>query len=615
MTVVKNTVGVTVKAWTYTMSLYGSAESSLTSYIQFIFRAGSSDENKDKFYTFDFCPNRVLKVVDMYAQARATDNNVKTTYKEAVSTVLNYLAVFAYNGAANFNRLNVNEFYKNIAQYTTDRSCRNLLLKSFSFIVSQFYNEVVDLKVENYDVTVTHNDVLTKIKKELVNHYNKKTKKQIDCVETSDEEYTEKFYQAFIDIFKFTKYIHDKIDNVEDLINKIELYKDHYEDVYRFSTDFINALICVMKCNEKNFNIVIERFADLEFKMDKTNVPMQLADKMVCKLTIDKPYSTICDWCCKGPNLLLAAKKVYPNSILYARINKEDERTRLVLQKEIPEVKFVYVPKMDEGECMKFDCIVMNPPYDRGLYVSIIAIALKYCNKLVSINPAHQFIEYKNLIQLKPIVTKNKQVLEHIKSFELLDASENNKIFIDAAIDNQLCVILYDNTNSYGLNYKDFNQIKESWRSIFYKTVYRIAKKQLHDLYSEILKFTEKTYKLPIPRVHGHVNCKDWTEVTTPVYERCISSKLTNDWHVSFETEQERKNCFDVWHNSKIHNFIHYMVKDCIFNELSVLPWLVDYTHPWTDKRLCEYFNITGYISDTEAEPGSEWETILNSVK
>lgn len=57
------------------------------------------------------------------------------------------------------------------------------------------------------------------------------------------------------------------------------------------------------------------------------------------------------------------------------------------------------------------------------------------------------------------------------------------------------------------------------------------------------------------------------------------------------------------------------MVKDCIFNELSALPWLNDYSEPWTDKRLCEFFNITGYISDTEAEPGSEWETILNSVK
>ena len=33
------------------------------------------------------------------------------------------------------------------------------------------------------------------------------------------------------------------------------------------------------------------------------------------------------------------------------------------------------------------------------------------------------------------------------------------------------------------------------------------------------------------------------------------------------------------------------------------------------DKRFCEYFNITGYIDDDHAEPNSEWETILNTMK
>lgn len=45
------------------------------------------------------------------------------------------------------------------------------------------------------------------------------------------------------------------------------------------------------------------------------------------------------------------------------------------------------------------------------------------------------------------------------------------------------------------------------------------------------------------------------------------------------------------------------------------LPYMQDYTQPWTDKRFCEYFNITGYIDDDHAEPGSEWETILNTMK
>ena len=49
------------------------------------------------------------------------------------------------------------------------------------------------------------------------------------------------------------------------------------------------------------------------------------------------------------------------------------------------------------------------------------------------------------------------------------------------------------------------------------------------------------------------------------------------------------------------------------------VPWqfvpYLDYSKSWNNKCFCEYFGITGYISDTEAEPGSEWETILNSIK
>jgi glucuronate isomerase len=48
---------------------------------------------------------------------------------------------------------------------------------------------------------------------------------------------------------------------------------------------------------------------------------------------------------------------------------------------------------------------------------------------------------------------------------------------------------------------------------------------------------------------------------------------------------------------------------------VKLAPYMGDYTKPWTNARFCEYFGITGFISDTEAEPGSEWETILETMK
>ena len=50
-------------------------------------------------------------------------------------------------------------------------------------------------------------------------------------------------------------------------------------------------------------------------------------------------------------------------------------------------------------------------------------------------------------------------------------------------------------------------------------------------------------------------------------------------------------------------------------NRLDKIPYFGDYTKPWTNGRFCKYFGITGFISDTEAEPGSEWETILETMK
>ena len=51
------------------------------------------------------------------------------------------------------------------------------------------------------------------------------------------------------------------------------------------------------------------------------------------------------------------------------------------------------------------------------------------------------------------------------------------------------------------------------------------------------------------------------------------------------------------------------------FTNRKDIPYMQDYTQPWDDKRFCEFFGITGYIDDDNAEPGSEWEIILNTMK
>ena len=196
LTVMKNTVGVTVKPWTYTISLYGSDNSSLSSYIQYIFRAGSP--GKSEFYSFDFCPSRVLDVVDSFAVARCADKTSNSDYTKAVANVINYLPVYAYNGSGLFHKVSSNELFEQISELTTYRSCRNLLLKDFEFL-EDFSDELEDIEVESHNTIIAKNAALKKIKKELEN---KQKKKSSNKKEDTKKEFYEQVFQAFIDIFK-----------------------------------------------------------------------------------------------------------------------------------------------------------------------------------------------------------------------------------------------------------------------------------------------------------------------------------------------------------------------------------------------------------------------------
>lgn len=82
---------------------------------------------------------------------------------------------------------------------------------------------------------------------------------------------------------------------------------------------------------------------------------------------------------------------------------------------------------------------------------------------------------------------------------------------------------------------------------------------------------------------------------------------------MSFDTEEERLNCYNAWH-TQLHQWIHALIKADNFNYYGHLPWFSDYTKPWTNKHICEYFGITGYIDDNHAKPNSDWELILQDM-
>ena len=84
--------------------------------------------------------------------------------------------------------------------------------------------------------------------------------------------------------------------------------------------------------------------------------------------------------------------------------------------------------------------------------------------------------------------------------------------------------------------------------------------------------------------------------------------------HFEFATEDELRNFYDAL-QTKFFRYIFTVSLVDVHVHPEFYPYMQDYTQSWTDKRFCEYFGITGYIDDEHAEPNSEWEIILNTMK
>ena len=261
----------------------------------------------------------------------------------------------------------------------------------------------------------------------------------------------------------------------------------------------------------------------------------------------------------------------------------------------------------------KFDIAIMNPPYDGNLHLKILEKVIPVADKVVNISPANQFFAAKRLLKEYPLIQKSKVLKNNIVNIELIAPEIASNTFA-AAFAGPLMILTYDVNCKQSLNYMDYNIVPHNLRSVFDKTIRACNDKILPNLYDEIVKNTNKQFILPCPEVHGNQGKADWAEITSSNYARALKAKQRWNWHLSFDTEEERKNCYDAWH-TRFHQFIHSLIKADNFNYYGSLPWLSDYTQPWTDKRFCAYFGITGYIDDEHAVPNSEWEIILNTMK
>lgn len=246
---------------------------------------------------------------------------------------------------------------------------------------------------------------------------------------------------------------------------------------------------------------------------------------------------------------------------------------------------------MEKFNMPKFDVAIMNPPYEQNLPTKILNKCTENTKKTIYIGPI-------NTWQKSVISEQNLDI--PVSFIEYIERNKACEIF-NISIRNDCGIVTVDNNEKYN-----------SYQKIEHIVPFLNIKRKFYQFNNiNYINFIEKepsNYSLRMFYGCNRDEYHKWTVCPTNK-KAAFSKKLTG--HIKFlnvSTKNELNNAYDYM-SSKIIKAI------CKLTFGSFTPVMNDYTKSWSNKNLCEYFGITGYIDDEHAEPNSEWEIILNTMK
>lgn len=225
---------------------------------------------------------------------------------------------------------------------------------------------------------------------------------------------------------------------------------------------------------------------------------------------------------------------------------------------------------------MKFDIVLINPPYHKTMHLKFLEKAIKIGNKVINISPCGWLYDIPAVLGWKKTTFQRFEdnIGKHIKSLEVFNVVDTNK---------QFKISSFINLGIYELD----NDIHDT-----YLTLYLQDKRKSLSIFNKVIKLVHDGKikcignNVKISNIHGHPGQKDEFDVVTPQYK--IIEKL--------KPENMTENDFKNWHNSCNTKFMKYcnLLTKLMQNlHLELLPFMNDYSTPWTDERFYNYFNLT----------------------
>lgn len=276
-------------------------------------------------------------------------------------------------------------------------------------------------------------------------------------------------------------------------------------------------------------------------------------------------------------------------------------------------------------KCMKFNMIIMNPPYDVNLHLKILEQAVQLLTEdgvCINLSPIRwlqdPLAEYKNGSDWKifkdSIIAKTCGIL-------VVKATNAQEYFGSGQYED-LGIYVIGKCKVTNDLITDINSLRNpKMRGLFDKVNLPTYKGEYKSIYDVRTKEGEANFEKPFVRVsplHGNVGAKDWVDIISPqkniVMSNNVKVKGSAMPTVNFDIQLEAENFF----MSLQTTFMKACNLNCKVNMRwpgYAIPFMSDYSKPWTNERLCKFFKITGFISDTEAEPNSDWDEVLKAMK
>ena len=267
---------------------------------------------------------------------------------------------------------------------------------------------------------------------------------------------------------------------------------------------------------------------------------------------------------------------------------------------------------------MKFDCVIMNPPYKRNLHLKILAEAIKHLKdeKSVCVNlspvrwltdPVAKYKRKSDYLKFYDIIIK------HLKKIEFIN-SEDSAILFNNRLNVQTGIYVCEKYDGY--KFDSSNVLLDKFYSKIQKSTC-----ESHVIYDKPMK-----YSCVISLICG--GAAGWTEKCPPIWmmskEKAFYINNKNYkgqtykeyrdeiiWgnlkpkaevtHIEFESELERENFYKSWFTNPLMFIYKSMMVD-VHVHPEFLPWMGDSINPrtglkgyigeWTDEDLYRYFDL-----------------------